>query len=151
MRHRSAVAAVLALIIATAGCVGTLPGTPTPPEPSGTPTASPSGSFDFPEGPKEPPERPPVLNASSVHEYVSSYEYRFAYNSLWENENTTVTLACRVDDVTEQSWGYEAVVTCTGSSKTDGLNADWFTQSYRYHVTKTALNRTQIEPRDPVS
>ena len=91
------------------------------------------------------------MNASSVHEYVGSYEYRIAYNSLWVNENSTVTLACRVDGVTEQPWGHEAVVTCTGSSETNGLNGDWFTQSYRYRVSETALNRTQIEPRDPVS
>ncbi|MFB6160310.1 MAG: hypothetical protein ABEJ61_03935, partial [Haloferacaceae archaeon] len=118
-----------------------------------TPTASPdrSGGVDFPEGPKDPPERPPALNESSVREFVHGYEYRIAYNSLWVNENTTVTLACRVDDVTEQPRGYEAVVTCTGSSKTDGLNADWFTQSYRYRVTGTAVDRTRIEPREPVS
>lgn len=110
-----------------------------------------SGSNGGTDDPKELPARPHALNASSVREYVKTYEYRTAYNSLWVNENSTVTLACRVDEVTERSWGYEAVVTCTGSSETDGLNADWFTQSYRYRVNESGLNRTQIEPRDPVS
>ncbi|MFB6129759.1 MAG: hypothetical protein ABEJ28_02950 [Salinigranum sp.] len=91
------------------------------------------------------------MNASSVREYVGSYEYRIAYNSLWVDGNTSVTLACRVDDVTERPWGYEAVVTCTGSSETDGLNADWFTQTYRYRLSGTALDRTGTESRDPVS
>lgn len=173
MRHRCAVAAVLALLIATAGCGGAPSATPTTAteptrtpttaseptrtpttttEPTETPTPSPpSGSIDFPEGPKERPERPPTLNESSVRGYVGNYEYRIAYNSLWLNESSTVTLACRVDSVTERPWGYAAVVTCTGSSETDGLNGDWFTQSYRYRVSETALDRTQIEPRDPVS
>jgi hypothetical protein len=150
MRRRSAVAALIALVLTTAGCIGTAPGSPTAPE-SPTALPAPSGSIDFSEGPKDSPERPPTLNDSSVHEYVGSYEHRYAYNSLWVNENSTVTLACRVDTVTEQPWGYEGVVTCTGSSETDGLNGDWFTQSYRYRVSETALNRTQIEPRDPVS
>jgi hypothetical protein len=149
VRHRIAVAAVCALVVTTVGCVGTAPGTPTT---SSEPTAPPqSGGVDLSEGPKEPPERPPTLNDSSVREYVRTYEYRVAYNSLWVNENSTVTLDCRVDDVTERSGGYEAVVTCTGSSRTNGLNADWFTQSYRYRVSEAALDRTQIEPRDPVS
>jgi hypothetical protein len=159
MRHRNAVAAVLVLLVTTAGCVGSPNGaspessdtttdpseppdtttappassdTPTEPsKPSDTPTAppAPSGTIDVSDGPKEPPERPPTLNESSVREYVRSYEYRIAYNSLWVNENTTVTLDCRVDDVTERPWGAQAVVTCTGSSKTNGLNADWFTQT----------------------
>ena len=164
MRHRCAVAAVLALFVTTAGCVGIGPGasterpkssesSPTPSERTDTSTTppAPSGSIDFPEGPKEAPERPAALNGSSVREYVRSYEYRIAYNSLWVNENTTVTLACRVNDVTERSWGYGAVVTCTGSSETNGLNGDWFTQTYRYRVGEDALDRTQLEPREPVS
>lgn len=153
MRGRIAAGAVLALVVTTAGCVGSLPGTPTAADPSDTPTVAPpsSGGVDLSEGPKEPPERPPTLNATSVREYTRTYEYRVAYNSLWVNENSTVTLACRVDDVTERSWGYETVVTCTGSSETNGLNADWFTQSYRYRVGETALDRTQVESRDPVS
>jgi hypothetical protein len=164
MRHRSAVAALFALVVVTAGCVGTDPGTQTGgPDPTETSTTAsdpaatsttpppPSGGVDFPEGPTEPPDRPAAFNAPSVREYVESYEYRIAYNSLWVNENTSVTLDCRVDDVTERTWGYEAVVTCTGSSETNGLNADWFTQTYRYRVSESTLDRTGIEPREPVS
>lgn len=151
MRHRTALAAAVILLVVTAGCAVDAPGPSTPsPAASGTPTA-PSGSVDFPPGPKDPPARPAVSNASAVREYVRAYEYRYAYNSLWANENSTVRLVCRVDDVTRRPWGHEAVVTCTGSSETDGLNADWFTQSYRYRVSETATNRTRVETREPVA
>jgi hypothetical protein len=94
-----------------------------------------------------------------VREYVRAHEYRYAYNSLWINEYTEVTLDCRVDDVTRRSWGYEAVVTCTGYSNTDvpedatatpGPHADWFTQSFRYRVSEGATERVRVETRDPV-
>jgi hypothetical protein len=152
-RTAAVVLLALALALATAGCVGT--GTATP-----TATPLPPGSVDFPDGPKEPPERPAALNRSSVREYVETFEYRVAYNSLWINEYTEVTLACRVDDVSERPWGYEAVVTCTGHSDTDvpanatatpGPHGDWFTQSFRYRVGENATHRHQVDPREPVS
>lgn len=114
----------------------------------------------MPPGPMEPPERPAVLNETSVREYVRAFEYRIAYNSLWINEYTNVTLACRVDDVSERPWGYEAVVTCTGHSYTNvpenatatsGPHGDWFTQSFRYRVSEDATHRDQVDPREPVS
>lgn len=152
--HRPRTAAVvLVLALVTAGCVGAQDRTPTA-------TPLPPGSVDLPGGPKEPPERPATLNASSVRDYVHAYEYRVAYNALWVNEYTDVTLACRVDEVSARSWGYEAVVTCTGHSSTDvpedatatpGPHADWFTQSFRYRVGEDATHRDQVEPRDPVS
>lgn len=144
---------LLALALTTAGCTGPEMGT-------STPTPLPQGSVDVPDGPKEAPERPAELNESSVREYVETFEYRIAYNSLWVNEYTNVTLACRVDSVSEQSWGYEAVVTCTGHSNTDvpenatetpGPHADWFTQTFRYRVSEDATHRDQLEPRGPVS
>lgn len=152
MDRRPAILLVLFALAAT-GCLGTgpLPSTPTP---------LPPGGVDLPDGPMEPPELPAELNTSSVREYVRTYEYRVAYNSLWINEHTDVRLACRVDDVSERPWGYEAVVTCSGSSNTDvpenttetpGPHADWFTQSYRYRVSEEATHREQIEARDPVS
>ena len=153
-QHRIAAAAViLTVALAAAGCGGGQMGTPTP-------TPLPPGSVDISEGPKTPPERPTDLNESSVKEYVWNYEYRVAYNSLWINEYSEVTLACRVDSVTEQPWGYEAVVTCTGYSNTNvpanataspGPHADWFTQSFRYRVSENATHRHQVDPRDPVS
>ncbi|MFB6281392.1 MAG: hypothetical protein ABEH40_05190 [Haloferacaceae archaeon] len=158
----SRVAAVLLVVLATAGCGG--PGTDasTTTAGAGTPavTPLPQGSVDVPDGPKAPPERPDRLNRSSVREYVRTFEYRIAYNSLWINEYTEVTLACRVDSVSERSWGYEAVVTCTGHSNTDvpenatatpGPHGDWFTQSFRYRVSGNATHRRQVDPRDPVA
>jgi hypothetical protein len=170
-RPRTAAVVLLALALATAGCVGTETGTPTASTETGTPTAStetststvtplPQGSVDVPDGPKEPPERPAVLNESSVREYVRALEHRVAYNSLWIDEYTDVTLACRVDGVSERPGGYEVVVTCTGHSDTDvpenatatpGPHADWFTQSFRYRVGENATHRRQVESRDPVS
>jgi len=167
MRLRLALPALLSLALVTAGCAGTpadgSTATPTPTDEStATPTTTPSGDIDFPDGPKDPPARPSTLNESSVREYVWTYEYRYAYNSLWINEYTDVTLDCRVDDVSERSWGYEAVVTCTGYSNTDipenattptptpGPHADWFTQTYRYRVSEAATERREAENRDPV-
>jgi hypothetical protein len=174
-RSRTAAVALLSFVLITAGCIGPQTGSPTSTAPTDTPTATPqtttptatplpSGSVDFPDGPKELPARPEVLNASSVREYVRTVEYRVAYNSLWINEYTDVTLACRVDTVSEQPWGYEAVVTCTGYSNTDvpenvtengtatpGPHADWFTQSFRYRVSETATHRRRVDARDPVS
>lgn len=172
-RPRPALVALLAVALATAGCIGTPMGTPTSTGtptlgptstptlgPTGTPTPLPPGTVDLPAGPQDAPERPPTLNESSASEYASAYEYSVAYNSLWVNEHTDVTLECRVDDVDERSWGYAVVVTCTGYSNTDvpedstatpGPHADWFTQSYRYRVSGDATHREQVETRDPVS
>lgn len=128
--------------------------------PSSTATPPQPGSIELPDGPKEHPERPPVLNESSVRSYVETYEYRYVYNTLWSGESTDVDLVCRVDAVTERSWGYDAVVTCTGSSTSrppqDGTltvqtHADWFTQSFRYDVSEDATARVDVDDRDPVS
>lgn len=170
MRSRFGLLVLLALVLTTAGCAGVTPtrnGAPTTTATAtgGSPSATtatplPPGDVDFPDGPKDPPERPPTLNASAVREYVRTYEHRYAYNSLWVNEHTDVTLDCRVDDVTERPWGYEAVVTCTGHSNTrvpanatatPGPHADWFTQSYRYLVSEDATHRRDADDRDPVS
>jgi hypothetical protein len=165
MRRQLGLALLLALALVTAGCAGgsTGAGTGTATA-TDTATATPpagSGTIDFPDGPKEPPARPSTLNESSVREYVRTYEYRYAYNSLWINEYTDVTLDCRVDDVTRREEGYEAVVTCTGYSNTrvpenatatPGPHADWFTQTYRYRVTEETTRRWRAaENRDPVS
>lgn len=144
---------VLALALTTAGCVGSDAGSPTA-------TPLPAGSVGYPDGPKDAPERPVTLNESSVHEYVQTAEYRYAYNSLWVNEYTDVTLECRVDAVNETAWGYESIVTCTGYSNTNvpenatatsAPHADWFTQSFRYRVSENATHRNQVEASDPVS
>jgi len=152
-RQRTAAVALLVLALATAGCVGSQTGT-------STPTPLPPGSVDVPDGPKQPPERPAELNPATVREYVADYEYRVAYNALWMNEYTDVTLDCRVDDVTGRAWGYAAVVTCTGHSETNvpadatatpGPHADWFTQSSRYRASEDASHRHEVAARDPVS
>lgn len=156
------------LLLVTAGCLGGPfgPGAPTPagsPSPSPTPTATPVAdltgeSVEFPDGPKERPERPATLNASSVRAYVHTFEYRYAYNSLWVNERSEVTLECEVDAVNETAYGYEALVTCSGYSgpdesytATNGTDtptpvphADWFTQTYRYRVDGDTTLRERV-------
>ena len=156
MERRQFLTALGATIVPATGCLGGQP-----PEATDTPTGTPlpPGSVDFPDGPKDRPERPSPLTETAVREYVATHEYRYAYNSLWMNEHTDVTLDCRVDSVTDEPWGYEAVVTCTGYSNTNlpesptgtpGVHADWFTQSFRYRVSETATHRERVEPRDPV-
>ena len=98
MRPHVVLAALLLVVLVTAGFVGQLPA-----DPRATPL--PPGDVDFPDGPKERPDRPVTLNESSVRDYVRTHEYRYAYNSLWYHEYSEVTLACRVDGVTERSWG----------------------------------------------
>jgi len=167
MRRQLGVAllSALALHLVTAGCAGGPTGagtatdanTATEPPPT---TPDRSGDIDFPDGPKAPPERPSTLNESSVREYAWTYEYRYAYNSLWISEHTDVTPDCRVDDVTRGAKGYGAVVTCTGYSNTrvpenatgtPGPHADWFTQTYRYREREGATQRFEAANRDPVS
>lgn len=161
MRPRTALPTLLSIAILSTGCLGGLVGSPTA-TPTTTPTATPlpPGSIEFPDGPKELPDRPATLNASTVREYVYAYEYRYVHNSLWINEYTDVTLNCHVDTVTDEPWGHEAVVTCTGYSNTEppenatatpGPHADWFTQTYRYLVSDEYTHRRDAERRDPVS
>ena len=163
MRLRVPALLVLALALGLAGCTGPQDAATTPsPTPTATPapTPLPPGDVDYPDGPMERPERPDQLTASAVGEYVESFEYGYAYNSLWLSEHSSVTLACRLDNVTERPWGYAAVVTCTGYSNTTppanatetaGPHADWFTQSFRYRVSENATHREQVKNRDPVS
>lgn len=158
MPARTAATLVLCLLVPAAGCLGAP--SPESQTPSATTVPAPTGTVEFFEGPKDPPDRPATLNESSVREFVYEYEYRNVYNGLWQGEHTVMTLACRVDNVTERSWGYDVVVTCTGSSTTEppagstateGPIADYFTQSYRYSVGDDALARESVENRDPVS
>lgn len=153
----------LALVL-TAGCVGDpLAGSSSPtgdsprsPEPTTTDTPLSGDPVEFPDGPKERPERPATPNESTVREYARTYEYRYAYNSLWYGEGSDVELECDVESVTEQSYGYEAVVTCTGYSNTRGttanstatgttLHADWGSQTYRYRISADATTRAHAE------
>ena len=151
---------VLGFVALMAGCFGVPPSESPTPADTTTTVPPPTGTVEFNDGPKERPDWPTVLNESSVREFVYEYQYRSVYNGLWQGEYTAMRLACRVDTVTERSWGYDVVVTCTGSSTTDppagstateGPISDYFTQSYRYSVSADALARESVENRDPVS
>lgn len=154
-------AALLVIALLTAGCLGS-PGTPTtagatPTATSTTtptaqpPTPLPAGQVELPPGPYDRPERPPTLNRTAARAYARTYEYRFAYNSLWRSEHTDVNLACRVERLTERGWGYEVLVTCSGHSDTDPpetdspeIHADWFDQTFRYHISENATHRAYV-------
>ena len=150
------------VLVLSAGCIGSPLGD-TPPSPDGspedptstTPTPLPGSPVDFPQGPKDRPAHPVTLNESSVREYARTFEYRLAYNQLWYDDGTEVSLDCDVDSVTEQSYGYEVVVTCSGYSDTQGtatstatrtvLHADWGSQTVRYRVSENATGRVRVQ------
>jgi hypothetical protein len=146
----------LGLTLLLAGCLGAPGATP-----STAPTATPPGSpgIDFPDGPKSAPDRPAALTESSVSEYVRTYEYNYVYNNLWQGQYSVVSLLCQVDDTSGGVWGYDVVVTCTGSSTTSppagstatpGMHRDWFTQSFRYSVSNGETTRVAVEDREQV-
>ncbi|SEO33585.1 hypothetical protein SAMN05216388_101162 [Halorientalis persicus] len=148
MERRTLLSTLGAGVVAVSGCLGE--------QSSGAGTPLPAGSIDFPDGPKERPERPSPVSETAAREYVKRHEYRYVYNSLWMGKHTDVVVDCRVDSVEQRQWGYEAVVTCTGyaESRANGTvtpaHADWFTQSYRYRVSENTTQRLDAENRDPV-
>ena len=169
-------AAVAAALLVTSGCLAA-PGVPTtgdgspgaseesPATPTGTASATaastplPGDSIDWPDGPKERPERPPTLNESAVGSFARSYEYRYVYNSLWYDETSEVSAECELDAVERRGDAWRAVVTCTAYSNTGGesagdgtatatstvLHADWFTQTYVYWIDGQSVHRERAE------
>lgn len=128
------------------------------PTSTGTPPATeptPAGEIDFPDGPKSPPERPDELTRETVREYVLMYERRYAYNALYENEYTEVSLTCEVLSVDAADPGYRAVVRCSGYSNTGGpdegtatateVHADWGSRRFVYRVTAASTTRRPVE------
>lgn len=146
MPPRIALLALLSIALLTAGCIGA-PNT----GPSSSATPFPSGTTELPDGPKDRPERPATLNESSVRDYVHTYEYRFAYNSLWYSEHSDVNVECEVTDIAPRASGYVVDVRCYGYSNTADdapgnetateLHADWGTQSVTYHVDGATTRR----------
>lgn len=152
----------MTIMFVTAGCLGWGNGaSPTPtmsqatptPDSSSTSTATPlpPGTIQMPKGPKDRPERPPELNHSSVRKFVRTYEYNAVYNRLWMGEESNINLDCRVDQLTERSWGYEVVVTCDGYSESPdnataspGVHVDWFGQTFRYRVGEDTIHRDYV-------
>lgn len=130
--------------------------------PSGTATRSdtdttPAGGVDFPDGPKERPDRPDDLTRETVREYVRTYEHRYAYNALYANEHTEVSLTCEVLSVETADPGYRVVVRCSGYSNTQdpsgtnatstatAVHADWGSRRFVYRVTSETTTRRPVE------
>jgi hypothetical protein len=158
--------AVLAAVLALAGCVGAPggPASPTsdtddPPESTTADTDTPEPRSDteveWPEGPKERPDRPAEWSESVAREFVQTHEYRHVYNGLWYGPATDVTLECEVDDSEPVADGYEVTVSCTGYSNTktvveEGgtpveMHADYFTQTYTYYVDEDSIVRNRAD------
>lgn len=170
MQWKSALPLALVLVVLTAGCVSGPVGSPTPTDipsevsqsPTEMPTTAteastppPNRTVEFPDGPKERPERPETLTEESVGEFVKTHEYRYAYNQLWYNEHSEVHLDCELQSVTERDGWYEVTVSCTGYSNTGGetsgnetateLHADWFTQTFVYSLDENSLIRERAD------
>ncbi|MFC6794627.1 hypothetical protein ACFQFH_10140 [Halobaculum halobium] len=120
-------------------------------------TELPGDPVDWPDGPKERPDRPETLNESSVGSFARAYEYRYVYNSLWYDETSDVSAECESDAVERRGDAWRAVVTCTAYSNTGGestadgtatstvLHADWFTQTYVYWIDEESVHRERGE------
>ncbi|MFC7079862.1 hypothetical protein [Halorussus caseinilyticus] len=98
----------------------------------------PQGSVEFPAGPKSRPERPAVLTAASVREFVRTFERRWVYNRLYRDDSTTVHQECGVDAVEQYGEGFRVVAWCSAWANTGRngttLHADYFTQYATYVV-----------------
>lgn len=152
MQYISALLAVGLLLIA--GCIGGPAAGP--PTQTASPTTDlapyPNTTASVADGPKERPERPATLNESTVADYIHTFEYRYAYNSLWFSERSEVNLDCGVESTEQVAAGYNVTVSCTGYSNTQGesggnetatvLHADWGTQDVRYYVDANSTLRS---------
>lgn len=154
---RRATTLVAVVVVATVGCLGGPLGgssdatpTPTPTDPA-TEDPYPDTTVSIGDGPKERPDRPATLNESTAAEYVQTFEYRYAYNGLWMNEHSEVTVDCLVESTTAVASGYNVTVQCSGYSNTQGeapgdetatsVHADWGTRDVRYYVDANSTVR----------
>jgi hypothetical protein len=153
--------AVLAVALALAGCVGAP--AQSGPENGDTPESTTSATdtvepysdteVEWPDGPKERPDRPDEWSESAAREFVKTHEYRHVYNGLWYGPKTDVTLSCEIDDAEPVADGYEVTVSCTGYSNTQTvvdeggtpveMHADYFTQTYTYYVDEDSIVRNR--------
>jgi hypothetical protein len=161
------VAAILVLAL-LAGCLGgTAPGT-SPTEKPASATSSPRASpteytplpdrtTAFPDGPKSPPARPDELTNESLRAFLTTYERRWVYNTMYPGpgRNYEAHISnCGVRSLERREVGYVAVVGCTAYAEYDArpsvgnetgtpaaVHADWFTQHFTYLVDEDSLIR----------
>lgn len=86
---------------------------------AGPATPLPNETVALPDGPKSPPERPSTLSVDSVREFALLYEYRYAYNTLWRDDDSAVSLSCHVLDATAFDRVYRVAVSCSGHAETE--------------------------------
>mgnify|MGYP007124903562 CR=1 FL=1 len=130
--------------------------TPATATPTAAPTPLPDRVVELPAGPKALPERPDRPTGETVGAYARVVEYRYAYNALYYNEYTNVTLDCWTESTNRTAVGWTVVVSCRGYSNTrpptestaTGVHADWFTQTFRYYVDENSTIRgDQVDTR----
>jgi len=155
--NRSVVPIVICTaLLAFAGCTTLGPAAPTssPDAPTDSPatlTAYPATTTELPDGPAELPERPAKLNATSASSYVRTVEYRYAYNALWYDDSSDVSLECETESVERARDGYRVTVGCHGYSNTGddsagtatatAVHADWGERSFTYYVDEDTTLR----------
>lgn len=120
-----------------------------------TPTPIPDGDVDVPAGPETEPTHPDNLDRETVSTFATAYEYGIVYNSLWEGEDSTVSVSCDVHDATETAVGWKVVVSCRGYAEIGGgpkengtgtttpLHADYFREYYTYLVDEDSVVRRE--------
>lgn len=159
MDRTLAVTLAVVAMFSVAGCTGLAPSGVNDATPTSSPETAPPGSgtpypdttTELPDGPLEPPERPTKLNRTTAASYVRTFEYRFAYNSLWYDDNSDVNVECDVESVEQSADGYRVTVSCYGYSNTRGtapgtatatdLHADWGDRSLTYYVDEDTTVR----------
>ena len=119
MKNHPAIMIAL-LVVATAGCIGTVPsdGTTTTQPPSSTTTTASCTEYDI-----VPPEKPATLDADSAEQFVRTFEKRYQTAGLRSTyENVAVT----------QVWWRETTTNRTenGFRVTVNLQLSWSSEEY---------------------
>lgn len=158
--------ALLAALLALAGCLGAPPTGPGEASPTGrttaataTPTPYPNETVPFPDGPKSRPALPETVDRETAESYAISHEYRYRYNELWDGPGTEVGMSedsCTVESSTARGDGYEVVVRCVGyvnkppGDATPGANETVTTVHYdlapwtvRYYIDENSVVREE--------
>jgi len=163
LERRMFFTAVIAAVLGLAGCVGPPGGPASSTSDTDAPTTSDTETVDprsdteveWPDGPKERPERPDEWTEATASEFVKTHEYRYAYNSLWYDDTSDVSLECETQGSEPAGDGYEVQVSCTGYSNSEVTveeggtpveqHADWFTQTFTYYVDDDSIVRNRAE------
>lgn len=142
---RRSLLAGAAVLAGGAGCVDALRSRGAP-SGDGTPTPLPDRTVSLPDGPKDVPAHPEALTEDAVREFALLFEYRYAYNELWQSADSTVSLSCQVL-ATESVADHVAVtVRSEGSAETAAADGtpdrdEWSARVVTYRVDEDSVIR----------